>query len=96
MIVYNDTNYVDVYTLFCIGIVPDASAFFKKLPEEVRLKVVNDEIYDVLKKYADLFGTEVVSWVIPVSALEDSEDYDYLTYMDHVDQTYLINKLYTR
>lgn len=103
MIIYNATYYVNLLELYNMGLIEDVTGYFQKLPEEVKLKVVKDEIYEVFQKYATILDSEeenvyVVPWIVSESDVDEFMDKfdEMFLFMDLVDVNYLRNRLYLK
>lgn len=102
MIEYNSTTYVALFDLEELNLIEDSVDYFKKLPDEVKLKVVPDFFYDTFQQYAALENSDeqscyVANFIVPESEVEIIiNEFDSGFYVDFVDVNYLRNRIYLK
>lgn len=102
MIEYNSTMYVNLSDLEDFNIIENASEYFKKLPDEVKLKVVGDDFYEIFQQYAALENSDDQSCYVKNFIVSESEvginitEFDTSFYVDFVDCNYLRNRIYLK
>ena len=95
--VYANREYISTDFLKNVGFIADSSVFFRNVNEVHKLKVLSDEDYGLLKKFAEIEDADVVEWVIPKSNIQLTDfDFDVFCtkgYLDLVAKEKISNRI---
>jgi hypothetical protein len=96
------TRYINLSDLEYFNLITSASEYFKKLPDEAKLKVVDDDFYTTFQRYATLTSSDEQSVSVADFIVSESEfginiaEFDSSFYVDFVECNYLLNKLHLK
>lgn len=94
-IVVGNRHFIPVAVLKNIGVIDDASAFFKKLPDSMKVKLIPETAMSFFQHAAELEDAQVNDWLVSFDSpeVQNLPKDDRPQYLDLVDKSFVAKRM---